>query len=106
PHINKSNYQSYQQASQKIIELKRQIVNAREIFIKAITSEDFKFVLESDFDISLTHDEETAKGYESIIARCIAGCGIDDSNIGIPQSMLDAFDSTAPKSDVATEEEF
>lgn len=106
PHINKSNYQSYQQASQKIIELKRQIVNAREIFIKAITSEDFKFVLESDFDIALTHDEETAKGYESIIARCIAGCGIDDSNIGIPQSMLDAFDSTAPKSDVATEEEF
>ena len=105
-HINISSYRTYQQASQKIIGLKKQIVNARKIFIKAVTSEDFKFVLESDFDIALTHDEETAKGYESMVARCIAGCGIDDSNIGIPQSMLDAFDSTAPKSDVATEEEF
>ena len=106
PHVNKSNYQSYLQASQKIIELKKQIVNARKIFIKAVTSEEFKFVLESDFDIALTHDEETAKSYESMVAGCIAGCGIDDSNIGIPKSMLDAFESTAPKSDAATEEEF
>ena len=105
-HINISSYRTYQQASQKIIELKKQIVNARKIFIKAVTSEDFKFVLESDFDIALTHDEETAKGYESMVARCIAGCGIDDSNIGIPKSMLDAFESTAPKSVTATEEEF
>lgn len=60
PHVNKSNYQSYLQASQKIIELKKQIVNARKIFIKAVTSEEFKFVLESDFDIALTHDEEDA----------------------------------------------
>ena len=106
PHVNKSNYQSYLQASQKIIELKKQIVNARKIFIKAVTSEEFKFVLESDFDIALTHDEETAKGYESMVACCIAGGGIDDSNIGIPKSMLDAFESTAPKSDAATEEGF
>ncbi|MGP5662663.1 toxin VasX, partial [Psychrobacter celer] len=105
-HIDKAQYQSYLQASQKIIELKKQIVNARKIFIKAVTSEEFKFVLESDFDIDLIHDEETAKGYESMVARCIAGCGIDDSNIGIPKSMLDAFESTAPKSDAATEEEF
>ncbi|MGP5194394.1 hypothetical protein ACTXJO_12310 [Psychrobacter celer] len=79
PHINKSNYQSYLQASQKIIDLKNQIVSARQNFIKAIASEDFKFVLESNFDIALTRDEETAKGYESMVARCIAGCGIDDS---------------------------
>lgn len=105
-HIDKAQYQSYLQASQKIIELKKQIVNARKIFIKAVTSEEFKFVLESDFDIDLIHDEQTAKGYESMVARCIAGCGIDDSNIGIPKSMLDAFESTAPKSDAATEEEF
>ena len=106
PHINKSNYQSYLQASQNIIDLKNQIVSARQTFVKAITSEEFKFVLESDFDIDLIHDEQTAKGYESMVARCIAGCGIDDSNIGIPKSMLDAFESTAPKSDAATEEEF
>ncbi|MDN5802492.1 MAG: hypothetical protein L0H34_08350, partial [Psychrobacter sp.] len=105
-HINKLNYQHYLQTSQKIIDLKKEIVSARKNFIKAISSEDFKYILENDFDIELTHDDETAKDFEAMIASCIAGCGIDDSNIGIPQSMLDAFDSTAPKSDVATEEEF
>ncbi|MGO1744398.1 MAG: hypothetical protein ACTHYZ_09055, partial [Psychrobacter sp.] len=104
--INKLNYQHYLQTSQKIIDLKKEIVSARKNFIKAISSEDFKYILENDFDIELTHDDETAKDFEAMIASCIAGCGIDDSNIGIPQSMLDAFDSTAPKSDVATEEEF
>lgn len=105
-HIDKSRYESYLQSSQKIIDLKEQIVNARNVFVKAITSEEFKFIIESDFDIELIHDEQTAKDFEAMIASCIAGCGIDDSNIGIPQSMLDAFESTAPKSDMATEEEF
>lgn len=105
-HIDKSSYKSYLQSSQKIIDLKEQIVNARQVFVKAITSEEFKFIIESDFDIELVHDEQTAKDFEAMIASCIAGCGIDDSNIGIPQSMLDAFESTAPKSDMATEEEF
>ena len=106
PHINKSNYQSYLQASQKIIDLKNQIVSARQNFIKAIASEEFKFVLENDFDIELIHDEETARGYESMVARCIAGCGIDDSNLGIPQGILDAFETAAPKSNTAADEEF
>ena len=105
-HINNSSYQSYLHSSQKIIELKKQIISARKVFIKAITSEEFKFIIENDFDIELVHDEQTAKDFEAMIASCIAGCGIDDSNIGIPQSMLDAFESTAPKSDMATEEEF
>lgn len=105
-HIDKSSYESYLQSSQKIIDLKEQIVNARQVFIKAIASEEFKFIIENDFDIELVHDEQTAKDFEAMIASCIAGCGIDDSNIGIPQSMLDAFESTAPKSDMATEEEF
>jgi len=105
-HIDEPNYQHYLQTSQKIINLKDEIVSARKTFIKAISSEDFKYILENDFDIELIHDAETAKGFESMTARCIAGCGIDDSNIGIPQSMLDAFESTAPKSDMATEEEF
>ncbi|WP_201595112.1 toxin VasX [Psychrobacter vallis] len=105
-HIDKSSYESYLQSSQKIISLKKEIVNARKVFVKAITSEEFKFIIESDFDIELVHDEQTAKYFEAMIASCIAGCGIDDSNIGIPQSMLDAFESTAPKSDMATEEEF
>lgn len=105
-HIDKSNYESYLQSSKKVIDLKKEIVNARQVFIKAITSEEFKFIIESDFDIELVHDEQTAKDFEAMIAACIAGCGIDDSNIGVPQSMLDAFESTAPKSDMATEEEF
>ncbi|HCT74006.1 MULTISPECIES: toxin VasX [Psychrobacter] len=105
-HIDKSSYESYLQSSQKIISLKKEIVNARQVFVKAITSEEFKFVIENDFDIELVHDEQTAKEFEAMIASCIAGCGIDDSNIGIPQSMLDAFESAAPKSDMATEEEF
>ncbi|MGP4120764.1 toxin VasX [Psychrobacter aquimaris] len=105
-HINKSSYESYLQSSQKIISLKKEIVNARKVFVKAITSEEFKFIIENDFDIELVHDEQTAKDFEAMIASCIAGCGIDDSNIGIPQSMFDAFESTAPKSDMATEEEF
>lgn len=105
-HINKSSYESYLQSSQKIISLKKEIVDARKVFVKAITSEDFKFIIENDFDIELVHDEQTAKDFEAMIAACIAGCGIDDSNIGIPQSMLDAFESTAPKSDTATEDEF
>ena len=105
-HIDKSSYESYLQSSKKIIDLKKKIVNARKEFIKAITNEEFKFIIETDFDIELVHDEQTAKDFEAMIASCIAGCGIDDSNIGIPQSMLDAFESTAPKSDTATEEEF
>ena len=105
-HIDKSSYESYLQSSQKIISLKKEIVNARQVFIEAIASEEFKFIIESDFDIELVHNEQTAKDFEAMIASCIAGCGIDDSNIGIPQSMLDAFESTAPKSDTATEEEF
>src|SRR5690606_2855835 len=106
PHINKSDYQSYLQASQKIIDLKNQIVSARQDFIKAITIELSKFILENDFDIELIHDEETARGYESMVARCIAGCGIDDSNLGIPQGILDAFETAAPKSNTAADEEF
>lgn len=102
PHINKSDYQSYLQASQKIIDLKNQIVSARQDFIKAITSEEFKFVLENDFDIEIIHDEGTAKDFEAMIA----GCGIDDSNLGIPQSILDAFETAAPKSNTAADEEF
>lgn len=106
PHINKSDYQSYLQASQKIIDLKNQIVSARQDFIKAITSEEFKFVLENDFDIEIIHDEGTAKDFEAMIAGCTAGCGIDDSNLGIPQSILDAFETAAPKSNTAADEEF
>ncbi|SLJ84299.1 toxin VasX [Psychrobacter sp. DAB_AL43B] len=106
PHINISSYKSYLKASQKIIDLKNKIVSARQVFVKAITSEEFKFVLESDFDIELLHDEETAKGFEAIVAGCTAGCGIDDSNLGIPQSILDAFETAAPKSNVAADEEF
>ncbi|MCH1781866.1 toxin VasX [Psychrobacter glaciei] len=105
-HINKPNYQHYLQTSQKIIDLKKEIVSARKTFIKAISSEDFKYILENDFDIELIHEAETAKSFESMIARCIAGCGTDDSNLGVPQSILDAFETNPPKSDETTNEEF
>ncbi|WP_367106402.1 hypothetical protein [uncultured Psychrobacter sp.] len=105
-HIDTHNYRSYLQASQEIIELKKQIISARHAFVKAITSDGFKFVLKNDFDIEDTHDEETAKSYEAMIARCVAGIGADDSNLGVPQSILDAFDKTAPKSNDAADEEF
>ena len=105
-HINKPNYQHYLQTSQKIIDLKKEIVSARKTFIKAIGSEDFKYILENDFDIELTHEAETAKSFESMIARCIVGCGTDDSNLGVPQSILDAFEINPPKSDETTNEEF
>ena len=105
-HIDEPNYQHYLQTSKKIIDLKDEIVSARKTFIKAISSEDFKYILENDFDIELTHEAETAKTFESMIARCIAGCGIDDSNLGVPQSILDAFETNPPKSDETTNEEF
>lgn len=105
-HINEANYRSYLQTSKKIIDLKEQIVSARKTFIKAISSEDFKYILENDFDIELIHDAETAKSFESMVARFIAGCGIDDSNLGVPQSILDAFETNPPKSDETTNEEF
>ncbi|WP_201614583.1 hypothetical protein [Psychrobacter sp. JCM 18902] len=105
-HIDEPNYQHYLQTSKKIIDLKDEIVSAHKAFIKAISSEDFKYILENDFNIELIHYAKTAKGFESMIARCIAGCGTDDSNLGVPQSILDAFETNPPKSDETTNEEF
>ena len=104
-HINKNSYYSYLESSKEIAELKKRVGSARKEFIKAITDDDFKFIIENDFDISVFHDHQTARDFEAMIAACIDGCGVDDSNLGIPKSIFDAFDTNAPKSDATTEDE-
>ena len=109
-HINEDSYRSYLRTSQQVIGLKKQLSEARQNYISVITDKkaslNFQYVLESDFDIELTHDEETAKGFEAIVAGCITSCGIDDSNLGLPQNILDAFAKSAPKSNDIADEEF
>lgn len=109
-HIDENSYRSYLRTSQQVIELKKQLFEARQNYISIITDTEtplnFQYILENDFDIDLIHDEETAKGFEAIVAGCITSCGIDDSNLGIPQSILDAFAKSAPKGDDIADEEF
>lgn len=109
-HINENNYRSYLRTSQQVIGIKKQLFEARKDYISIITDTEtplnFQYILENDFDIELTHDEETAKGFEGIAAGCITSCGIDDSNLGLPQSILDAFAKSAPKGNDIADEEF
>lgn len=108
-HIDENSYRSYLRTSIQVIGLKKQLSEARKNYVSIITDIktplNFQYVLENDFDIDLTHDEETAKGFEAIVAGCITSCGIDDSNLGLPQSILDSFAKSASKgSDIADEE--
>ncbi|WP_201593138.1 toxin VasX [Psychrobacter sp. Pi2-51] len=109
-HIKEDSYRFYLRTSQQVIGLKKQLFEARKNYISIITDKkaslNFQYVLENDFDINLSHDEETAKGFEAIVAGCITNCGIDDSNLGLPQSILDAFAKSAPKSNDIADEEF
>ncbi|WP_201538900.1 toxin VasX [Psychrobacter sp. 1044] len=109
-HINESNYRSYLRTSQQVIGIKKQLLEARKNYISIITDTEkplnFQYILENDFDINLIHDEETARGFEAIVAGCITSCGIDDSNLGLPQSILDSFAKSASKGNDIADEEF
>lgn len=109
-YIDENSYRSYLRTSQQVIGLKKQLFEARQNYVSIITNTktplNFQYILENDFDINLIHDEETARGFEAIVAGCITICGIDDSNLGLPQSILDAFAKSAPKSNDIADEEF
>ena len=83
-YINRSSFESVLSSAKKSRQDKQAIAAARQPFVDAIKSPDFAFIMREDF---LENDEDSHTGYAQIIAEAIQGLGIDESNIGIPDSI-------------------
>ncbi|ERL54916.1 toxin VasX [Psychrobacter aquaticus] len=83
-YINESKFKAVLESAKKNRQDKAAIATARQTFIDAITRSEFAFVMREDF---LENDEDSHSGYAQIIAEATQGIGIDERNIGIPDSI-------------------
>lgn len=83
-YINESKFKAVLKNAKKSRQDKEAIAMARQIFIDAITRPEFAFVMREDF---IEDDEDSHAGYAQIIAEATRGIGIDETNIGIPDSI-------------------
>ncbi|MGO2562064.1 toxin VasX, partial [Psychrobacter sp.] len=83
-YINQVKFQAVLEEAKKSRQDKAAIAAARQTFIEAITNPEFARVMREDFP---KNDEDSHVGYAQIIAQAIQGIGIDESNIGIPDSI-------------------
>lgn len=83
-YINEAKFKAVLEEAKKSREDKTAIAEARQIFVDAMNNPEFAEIMREDFDVD---DIESNLGYCHIIAQAVQGIGIDDSNIGIPDSM-------------------
>jgi hypothetical protein len=83
-YIDESKFKAVLATAKKSRKDKAAIAAARQTFIDAIKTAEFAFVMREDF---LENDEDSHSGYAQIIAEATQGIGIDESNIGIPDSI-------------------
>ncbi|WP_288998656.1 toxin VasX [uncultured Psychrobacter sp.] len=83
-YINQAKFQAVLEEAKKSRQDKAAIAAARQTFVEAITNPEFARVMREDFP---KNDEDSHVGYAQIIAQAIQGIGIDESNIGIPDSI-------------------
>ncbi|MGP5192205.1 toxin VasX [Psychrobacter celer] len=87
-YINQARFQAVLEEAKKSRQDKAAIAAARQTFVEAITNPEFARVMREDFP---KNDEDSHVGYAQIIAQAIQGIGIDESNIGIPDSIWAAY---------------
>lgn len=83
-YINQAKFQAVLEEAKKSRQDKAAIAAVRQTFVEAITNPEFARVMREDFP---KNDEDSHVGYAQIIAQAIQGIGIDESNIGIPDSI-------------------
>lgn len=83
-YINESKFKAVLATAKKSRQDKEAIAVARQTFTDAIKRTEFAFVMREDFP---ENDEESHLGYAQIIAESTQGIGIDERNIGIPDSI-------------------
>lgn len=83
-YINQAKFQAVLEEAKKSRQDKAAIAAARQTFVEAITNPEFARVMREDFP---KNDEDSHVGYAQIIAQAIQGIGIDENNIGIPDSI-------------------
>ena len=83
-YINQAKFQAVLEEAKKNRQDKAAIAAVRQTFVEAITNPEFARVMREDFP---KNDEDSHVGYAQIIAQAIQGIGIDESNIGIPDSI-------------------
>ena len=83
-YINESKFKAVLAAAKKSRTDKAAIAAARQTFIGAITRPEFAFVMREDF---IENDADSHVGYAQVIAEATQGIGIDERNIGIPDSI-------------------
>ncbi|WP_058368753.1 sulfite exporter TauE/SafE family protein [Psychrobacter sp. ENNN9_III] len=83
-YINQEKFQAVLEEAKKSRQDKAAIAAARQTFVEAITNPEFARVMREDFP---KNDEDSHVGYAQVIAQAIQGIGIDESNIGIPDSI-------------------
>lgn len=101
-YINKNKFKAVLAQAKKSRKDKQTISQIRKTFKKVFNSAEFQDILKHDF----TDDLISHVGLSEIVAQTTNGIGIDEKNLGIPQSMLDAFSDKAPKSNDAVNNEF
>ena len=82
-YIDEAKFKAVLEEAKKSREDKVAIAAARQTFVEAITNPEFARIMREDF----LDDEDSHAGYCQIIADAIQGIGIDESNIGIPDSI-------------------
>lgn len=83
-YIKESKFKAVLAAAKKSRTDKAAIAAARQTFIGAITRPEFAFVMREDF---IENDAGSHVGYAQVIAEATQGIGIDERNIGIPDSI-------------------
>jgi hypothetical protein len=83
-YIDESKFKAVLASAKKSRKDKAAVAAARQTFIDAIKRPEFAFVMREDFP---ENDEDSHSGYAQIIAEATQGIGIDESNIGIPDSI-------------------
>lgn len=83
-YIDESKFKAVLAAAKKSHTDKAAIAAARQTFIDAITRPEFAFIMREDF---VENDDDSHAGYAQIIAEATQGIGIDERNIGIPDSI-------------------
>lgn len=83
-YINESKFKAVLATAKKSRQDKEAIAVARQTFTDAIIRPEFAFIMREDFP---ENDEESHLGYAQIIAEATQGIGIDERNIGIPDSI-------------------
>ncbi len=103
-YIDEARFERAIEEAKKSYKDKEAIAEARQLVVDSLNSEKVAYILREDFE---EDDIESNIGYCQIVARAIQGIGIDDSNMGIPDSVwADKNKPLKSKKGLTAEEEF